>query len=48
MMLYTLYEEAFRFFNIGLAAAIAVTFLAFVAGLSILKVRVFDRSVPHV
>jgi len=48
MMLYTLYEEAFRFFNIGLAAAIAVTFLSFVAGLSILKVKVFDRRVPYV
>lgn len=47
MMLYTLYEEAFRFFSIGLAAAIAVTFLAFVAVISILKVRLFDRQAHH-
>jgi len=48
MMLYTLYEEAFRFFDIGLAAAISVAFLGFVAGLSILKVRVFDKRVHYV
>ena len=48
MMLYTLYEEAFRFFDIGLASAIAVAFLGFVAGLSILKVRFFDRRVHYV
>lgn len=48
MMLYTLYEEAFRFFDIGRAAAISVMFLVFVAGLSILKVRVFDRKVHYV
>ena len=48
MMLYTLFEEAFRFFDIGLASAIAVTFLAFVAGLSILKVGYFDKRVHYV
>ena len=48
MMLYTLFEEAFRFFDIGLASAIAVAFLAFVAGLSILKVGYFDRRVHYV
>ncbi|WP_299793912.1 sugar ABC transporter permease [uncultured Marivita sp.] len=48
MMLYTLYEEAFRFFNIGLAAAISVAFLGFVAALSILKVRLFDRTARYV
>jgi multiple sugar transport system permease protein len=48
MMLYTLYDEAFRFFNIGLASALAVVFLGLVAGLSILKVRVFDKRVHHV
>lgn len=47
MMLYTLYEEAFRFFQIGLASAIAVTFLAVVATLSILQVRLFDRRTRH-
>lgn len=48
MMLYTLYEQAFRFFDIGLAAAISVGFLGFVAGLSVLKVWVFDRRVHYV
>lgn len=48
MMLYTLYEEAFRYFDIGLAAAISVSFLGFVAALSILKVRMFDRRVHYV
>ena len=48
MMLYTLFEEAFRFFDIGLASAIAVAFLAFVAGLSILKVGYFDKRVHYV
>ena len=47
MMLYTLYQEAFRFFDIGTAAAIAITFLGFVAGLSILQVGVLDRRVRH-
>ena len=47
MMLYTLYQEAFRFFDIGTASAIAITFLGFVAGLSILQVGVLDRRVSH-
>ena len=47
MMLYTLYQEAFRFFDIGTASAIAITFLGFVAGLSILQVGVLDRRVRH-
>ena len=48
MMLYTLYDEAFRFFDIGVASALAVVFLGFVAGLSILKVRVLDKRVRYV
>lgn len=48
MILYALYEEAFRYFDIGLASALAVTFLGFVAGVSILKVRFFDRRVHYV
>lgn len=47
-MLYTLDEEAFRFFDVGLASAIAVTFLGFVAGLSIFRMRLLDRQVRHV
>ncbi len=43
MILYTLYREAFRYFDIGLASAIAVFFLAVVAGVSILNIVVFDR-----
>ncbi|MGR3436154.1 MAG: carbohydrate ABC transporter permease [Shimia sp.] len=44
MILYTLYNEAFRFFDIGMAAAIAVVFLGVVAGVSILNVALFDRA----
>ena len=45
MMLYTLFNEAFRYFDIGLASALAVTFLGLVAGVSVLKVGYFDRRV---
>lgn len=48
MILYTLYEQAFRFFDIGLASALAVAFLGFVAGVSILKVWFFDGRVHYV
>ncbi len=44
MMLYTLYQEAFRYFDIGIASALAVLFLGFVAVLSIAQVRAFDRG----
>ena len=47
MVLYALFEEAFRYFNIGVASAIAVSFLGLVAGISILKVRFFDRRVHY-
>ena len=43
MVLYTLYQEAFRFFDIGMASAIAVFFLAIVAAASILNIAIFDR-----
>lgn len=45
LVLYSLYEEAFRFFNLGLASALAVVFLAFVATLSIVKTNLLDRWV---
>ncbi len=47
MVLYSLYEDAFRFFRIGLASAIAVAFLAVVAGISILKVTFLDKRVHY-
>lgn len=43
IMLFTLYEEAFRFFDIGAASALAVVFLVVVATISILQVRLFER-----
>lgn len=43
MILYTLYQEAFRYFDIGMASAIAVVFLGVVAAVSILNIAVFDR-----
>ncbi len=48
MVLFTLYEEAFRFFKVGLASAIAVTFLLFVATLSLLQTRLLEKRVHYV
>ena len=45
MILYTIYQEAFRFFDIGKASALAVVFLATVATISIVKLRFFDRRI---
>ena len=47
VMLFTLYEEAFRFFKIGLASALAVAFLVFVASVSLIKTRFLDRRVHY-
>jgi multiple sugar transport system permease protein len=47
VILFALHEEAFRFFKIGLASAIAVTFLVFVATLSIVKTNLLDRRVHY-
>ncbi len=48
MVLFTLYEEAFRYFKVGMAAALAVSFLVFVATVSILHARFLDRRVHYV
>ena len=48
MVLFTLYEEAFRFFKVGLASAIAVTFLSFVATVSFVQARLQDKRVHYV
>lgn len=47
MLLYTLYQQAFRYFDVGAAAALAVVFLLLVGVLSILQVRLFDRGGAH-
>jgi multiple sugar transport system permease protein len=47
MIQYTLFEEAFRFFNVGMASTIAVSFLVLVSLLSVLKVRLLDRKLVH-
>jgi multiple sugar transport system permease protein len=47
MIQYTLFEEAFRFFNVGMASSIAVSFLVLVSLLSVLKVRLLDRKLVH-
>ena len=39
MVLYTLYQEAFRFFDVGAAAALAVLFLGFVMVVSLIQIR---------
>ena len=48
MLLFTLYEEAFRFFKVGMASTIAVTFLAVVATVSIVQARLMDRRGHYV
>jgi multiple sugar transport system permease protein len=43
MVLFTLYQEAFRFFDIGRASALAAVFLGFVMALSLLQIRLAER-----
>ncbi|WP_394890159.1 carbohydrate ABC transporter permease [Mesorhizobium sp. AaZ16] len=43
VILYTFYEEGFRFFRVGYASAIAVSFFVFVTVLSLLQMRFSDR-----
>eukprot|EP01037_Dinobryon_pediforme_P001324 gene1324-1341_t len=47
VVLFELYEEAFRFLKIGTGSALAVLFLAFVAALSLIQIAVSDRRSPH-
>ncbi|MEO1694075.1 MAG: sugar ABC transporter permease [Pseudomonadota bacterium] len=47
VLLYTLHTQAFRYFDIGLASALAVVFLGTVAALSFAKIRFFDRRMSH-
>ncbi|MEX2746125.1 carbohydrate ABC transporter permease [Rhizobium mongolense] len=44
VILYTFYEEGFRFFRVGYASAIAVSFFAFVTVLSLIQMRVSERQ----
>ena len=48
VVLFQLYEEAFRFLKIGTGSALAVLFLAFVAALSLIQTTLSDRRAPHV
>ncbi|APG86830.1 L-arabinose transport system permease AraP (plasmid) [Sinorhizobium americanum CCGM7] len=43
VILYTFYEEGFRFFRVGYASAIAVSFFVFVTLLSLIQMRLSDR-----
>ncbi|MBB4388537.1 multiple sugar transport system permease protein [Rhizobium leguminosarum] len=43
VILYTFYEEGFRFFRVGYASAIAVSFFVFVTLLSLLQMRISER-----
>ena len=47
VVLFTLYQEAFRFFKVGLASSVAVAFMVFVAGVSLAKTWALDRQVSH-
>lgn len=44
VILYTLYEEGFRFFRVGYASAIAVSFFVFVTLLSLAQMRLSERK----
>ncbi|RVC45987.1 sugar ABC transporter permease, partial [Mesorhizobium sp. M4B.F.Ca.ET.088.02.2.1] len=43
VVLYTFYEEGFRFFRVGYASAISVSFFVFVTFLSLVQMRVSER-----
>ena len=47
VLLYTMYAEGFEFFRSGHAAAIAVIFLFFVLGLTLLKTWAIERQVHY-
>lgn len=47
VLLYSMYSEGFEFFRSGLAATIAVVFLAFVLLLTLLKARLLDKRVHY-
>ena len=48
VVLFLLYEEAFRYFKIGTGSSIAVMFLLFVAFVSWLQMRIGDKRIHHV
>ena len=47
VLLYSMYTEGFEFFRSGLAAAIAVVFLVFILGLTVLKAWAIDKKVHY-
>lgn len=47
VLLYSMYSEGFEFFRSGLAASIAVVFLAFVLLLTVIKARLLDKQVHY-
>ncbi|ODT16806.1 MAG: ABC transporter permease [Hyphomicrobium sp. SCN 65-11] len=47
VLLYSMYSEGFEFFRSGLAAAIAVVFLAFVLLLTVIKSRLIEQKVHY-
>ncbi len=47
VMLYTIYQEGFQFFQIGYASAITVVFVAFLLLLTLVNFRLMDRSVHY-
>ena len=47
VMLYTIYQEGFLFFQIGYASAITVAFVLFLLVLTLVNFRLMDRSVHY-
>ena len=47
MVQYTLFEAAFRYFEVGLASAIAVSFLLVLGAVSIVQARLMERRVHY-
>ena len=47
VMLYTIYQQGFMFFNIGYASAITVVFVLFLLVLTLVNYRLMDRAVHY-
>lgn len=47
VLLYEIYLEGFQYFDMGYAAAMTVTFLAFILTFSLIQVRVFEKRVHY-
>ena len=47
VLLYSLFQEGFRYFRIGSASALAVVFLVITLVLTLMQARAFDRQISY-